>query len=62
MLKILVGIGLGFLLFNNLDARQVTAELLRAAAAAIDPIQPSPAQRSPALQDQNIPSAKNEGT
>ena len=55
MLKILVGIGLGFLLFNNPDARQVTAELLRAAAAAIDPTQPLPTQPSPTQQDQNIP-------
>ena len=56
MLKILVGIGLGFLLFNNPDARQITAELLRAAAAAIDPVQPLPT-----LQDQNIPASKNKG-
>ena len=56
MLKILVGIGLGFLLFNNPDARQVTAELLRAAAAAIDPMQPSPAQRSPAQPSPAQPS------
>ena len=56
MLKILVGIGLGFLLFNNPDARQITAELLRAAAAAIDAT-----QSSPTLQDLNIPSTKNKG-
>ena len=56
MLKILVGIGLGFLLFNNPDARQVTAELLRAAAAAIDPMPPSPT-----LQEQKIPTTKKEG-
>lgn len=39
MLKILVGIGLGFLLFTNPDARQVTADLLRATANAIAPEQ-----------------------
>ena len=61
MLKILVGIGLGFLLFNNPDARQITAELLRAAAAAIDPVQPLPVQPLPTLQDQNIPASKNKG-
>ena len=55
MLKILVGLGLGFLLFNNPDARQITAELLRAAAAAIDPMQPSSTQPSPTLQDQKSP-------
>jgi hypothetical protein len=35
MLKILVGIGLGFLLFTNPEARQITAELLRSTADAI---------------------------
>jgi len=61
MLKILVGIGLGFLLFNNPDARQVTAELLRAAAAAIDPTQQPPTQPSPTLQEQKIPTTKKGG-
>ena len=37
MLKILLGVGLGFLFFTNQDARQVTAELLRATGDAIDP-------------------------
>ena len=37
MLKILVGIGLGFLLFTNPEARQITAELLRSTADAIAP-------------------------
>ena len=37
MLKILVGIGLGFFLFTNPDARQITADLLRATANAIAP-------------------------
>ena len=37
MLKILVGIGLGYLLFTNPGARQITAEALRAAADALAP-------------------------
>ena len=39
MLKILVGVGLGFLLFTNPEARQITADLLRATASAIAPEQ-----------------------
>ena len=39
MLKILVGVGLGFLLFTNPEARQITADLLRATAIAIAPEQ-----------------------
>lgn len=39
MLKILVGIALGYLLFTSPDARQVTADLLRATANAIAPEQ-----------------------
>ena len=35
MLKILVGVGLGFLIFTNPEARQITADLLRATANAI---------------------------
>lgn len=37
MLKILIGIGLGFVLFTNPEARQITADLLRSAANAIAP-------------------------
>ena len=37
MLKILLGIGLGFLLFTNPGARQITADLLRAAGDALAP-------------------------
>ena len=37
MLKILLGVGLGFLLFTNQEARQITADLLRAAGDAIAP-------------------------
>ena len=37
MLKVLVGVGLGYLLFTNPGARQVTADALRAAADALAP-------------------------
>ena len=39
MLKLLVGVGvgLGFLLFTNPEARQITTDLLRATADAIAP-------------------------
>ena len=37
MLKILLGVGLGFLLFTNQDARQITADLLRTTGDAIAP-------------------------
>ncbi len=37
MLKILLGIGVGSLLFTNPGARQVTADLLRATTNAIAP-------------------------
>ena len=46
MLKILVGVGLGFLLFTNPEARQVTADLLRAAGDAL-----APEQEGKTLQD-----------
>ena len=39
MLKILIGVGLGFLLFTNPEARQITADLLRSTANAIAPQQ-----------------------
>ena len=39
MLRILVGVGLGFLLFTNTQARQITADLLRSTANAIAPEQ-----------------------
>ena len=37
MLKIFIGVGLGFLLFTNPGARQITADLLRATANVIAP-------------------------
>ncbi len=39
MLKVLVGIGLGYLLFTNPGARQITADALRATADALAPEQ-----------------------
>ena len=39
MLKILLGVALGFVLFTNEDARQITADLLRAAGDALAPEQ-----------------------
>ena len=39
MLKILIGVGLGFLLFTNPEAKQITADLLRSTANAIAPEQ-----------------------
>ena len=46
MLKIFVGVGLGFLLFTNPDARQITADLLRATGDAL-----APAEQGKTLQD-----------
>ena len=37
MLKILLGVGIGFLLFTNQEAKQITADLLRAAGDALAP-------------------------
>ena len=37
MLKILLGVGIGFFLFTNQEARQITADLLRAAGDALAP-------------------------
>ncbi|GEM_PF-3437232 len=37
MLKVLVGVGLGYLLFTNPGARHITADALRAAADALAP-------------------------
>jgi len=37
VLKILVGVGLGFLLFSNQGARQTTADILRLGADALAP-------------------------
>ena len=39
MLKILIGVGLGLLLFTNPEARQITGDLLRSAGDAIAPEQ-----------------------
>ena len=37
MLKVLIGVGLGFFLLTNPDARQITADLLRTTANALAP-------------------------
>ena len=37
MLKILIGVGLGFLLFTNPEARRITAQVLRTTADYLDP-------------------------
>ena len=47
MLKILIGIGLGFLLFSNQGARQTTADILRFGADAL-----APEVEGPTLQEQ----------
>ena len=46
MLKILLGVGLGFLLFTNPEAQQITADLLRATGDAI-----APADKDKTLED-----------
>ena len=47
MLKIIIGIGLGFLVFTNQSARQTTADILRFGADAL-----SPEVYGPTLQEQ----------
>ena len=47
MLKILIGIGLGFLLFTNPEARQIPADILRFGADAL-----APEVKGPTLQEQ----------
>ena len=37
MMKILIGVGLGFLLFTNPEARRIIGDLLRSAGDAIAP-------------------------
>ena len=46
MLKVLVGVGLGYPLFTNPGARQISADALRAAADAL-----APEQKDRAFQD-----------
>ena len=46
MLKVLVGVGLGYLLFTNPGARQISADALRATADAL-----APEQKDKAFQD-----------
>ena len=49
VLKVLFGVGLGFLLFTNPDARQITGDLLRAAGNAIAP--PIEGKDAPTIQE-----------
>ena len=56
MLKILVGVGLGFLLFTNPEARQMTGDLLRSAGDAI-----SPAKDGKTFQDTVIDAVVEKG-
>lgn len=37
MMRVLVGVGLGFLLFQSPQARQITAGIFRAGADLLDP-------------------------
>ena len=37
MLKVLFGVAIGFLLFTNQEARQITADVLRGAGDALAP-------------------------
>ena len=46
MLKVLVGIAIGLVLFTNPEVRQVTADLLRAAGDVL-----APAEQGKTLQD-----------
>ena len=50
MLKILLGVGIRFLLFTNQEARQITADLLRATGNAI----------APAVEDRTLEDRINE--
>ena len=50
MLKVALGIGIGFVLFTNSGARQITADLLRAAADAL----------APAIEDKTLQDRINE--
>ena len=50
MLKVLLGIAIGFVLFTNPKARQVTADLLRASGDAL----------APAVDDKTIQNQINE--
>ena len=50
MLKILLGVGIGFLLFTNQEARQITADVLRAAGNAL----------APAVEDKTLEDRINE--
>ena len=58
VLKVLIGVGLGFLLFTNPDARQITGDLLRAAGNAIAP--PIEGKEAPTIQERITDALKNQ--
>ena len=58
MLKVLIGVGLGFFLFTNPDARQITGDLLRAAGNAIAP--PIKGKDAPTTQERITDALKNQ--
>ena len=57
MLKIFIGVVLGYLLFTSPQARRITGVLLRSAAEAISPeTEPSkPSLNAPKTETNNIP-------
>ena len=56
MLKVLLGVVLGFLLFTNPGARQTTADILRFAADALAP----EVEEGPTLQERISDALKDE--
>ena len=60
MLKVLIGVGLGFFLFTNPDARQITGDLLRAAGNAIAP--PIEGKDAPTIQERitDVPTGQDQ--
>ena len=57
MLKILIGVVLGYLLFTSPQARRITGVLLRSAAEAISPENElsKPSLNAPRTETNNIP-------
>ena len=60
VLKVLIGVGLGFFLFTNPDARQITGDLLRAAGNAIAP--PIEGKDAPTIQERitDVPTGQDQ--
>ena len=57
MLKVLGGVFLGFVLFSNPEARQVTADLLRATANALEPATEEKTPNEEETLQEHIPDA-----